>query len=82
MSDRPTILAVDDDPVVTEYLQSKLGARYRIITTNLPAKAVELARAEKPDLILVDVDMEGVDGSPVRGRGGRDLVSRTRPGSD
>jgi DNA-binding response OmpR family regulator/CRP-like cAMP-binding protein len=65
MNERPTILAVDDDPVVTEYLQAKLGASFRIITTNVPAKALELAHAEQPDLILVDVDMEGVDGFEV-----------------
>jgi hemerythrin len=65
MSDRPTILAIDDDPVVTQYLESKLGASYRIITTNLPGKALELAKAEKPDLILVDVDMADVDGFEV-----------------
>jgi len=65
MTERHTILAIDDDPVVTEYLESKLGARYRIVTTNIPANALELARAEKPDLILVDVDMEGVDGFEV-----------------
>jgi len=62
---KPTIMAVDDDPVVTEYLKSKLGANYRVVTTNVPAKALELARAEKPDLILVDVDMHDMDGFEV-----------------
>lgn len=59
---KPTILAVDDDPVVTEFLEAKLGANYRMVTTNIPANAVDLARAEQPDLILVDVDMQGLDG--------------------
>jgi hemerythrin len=62
MSEKPTILAVDDDPVVTQYLETKLGGSYRVITTNIPDKAVELARTERPDLILVDVDMNGIDG--------------------
>jgi hemerythrin len=63
MSDKkPTILAVDDDPVVTEFLEAKLGSSYRMVTTNVPAQAVKLARAERPDLILVDVDMQGLDG--------------------
>lgn len=62
MSAKPTILAVDDDPAVTQYLEAKLGNSYRLVTTNLPAKALELAHAEQPDLILVDVDMPDIDG--------------------
>ena len=62
MSTKPTILAIDDDPAVTQYLEAKLGAIYRVVTTNLPARAVALARAEQPDLILVDVDMPEIDG--------------------
>ena len=65
MNDTPTILAIDDDPVVTDYLRAKLGARYRVVTTNVPANALELARVERPDLILLDVDMDGVDGFEV-----------------
>ena len=57
-----TILAVDDDPAVTEYLQAKLGARYRLISTNSAGDALALARAEQPDLILLDVDMPELDG--------------------
>lgn len=57
-----TILAVDDDPAVTEYLQAKLGARYRLISTNSPGDALALARSEQPDLILLDVDMPELDG--------------------
>src|SRR5688572_20143167 len=62
MKEKPTILAIDDDPVVTQYLESKLGANYRVVSTNIPADAVALARAERPDLIMVDVDMNGLDG--------------------
>lgn len=62
MSETPTILAVDDDPVVTEYLKSSLGGRYKVVTTNVPSKAVELAKSARPDLILVDVDMGEMDG--------------------
>jgi hemerythrin len=57
-----TILAVDDDPAVTEYLQAKLGARYRLISTNSPNEALQIAQAEQPDLILLDVDMPELDG--------------------
>ena len=62
MSEKPTILAVDDDPAVTQYLEAKLSASYRMVTTNIPAKALDIAHTARPDLILVDVDMEGLDG--------------------
>ena len=58
---KPTILAVDDDPLVTQNLASKLGGSYRVVSTNVAADAVALARAERPDLIMVDVEMSGVD---------------------
>jgi DNA-binding response OmpR family regulator len=53
---------VDDDPVVTQYLEKKLGTNYRVVSTNIPSMALSIARAEQPDLILVDVDMSGMDG--------------------
>ena len=62
MTPKPTLLAVDDDPAVTQYLEAKLSGSYRVVTTNLPEKALALAHAEQPDLILVDVDMPDIDG--------------------
>lgn len=62
MSDKPVILAVDDDPAVTQYLEAKLGANYKVVSTNIPTKAVALARALQPDAILIDVDMPDIDG--------------------
>lgn len=59
------ILAVDDDVAVLEYLQAKLGGDYTVVTTHLPAEVLPLARAEKPDLIICDIDMPETDGGDV-----------------
>jgi hemerythrin len=59
------ILAIDDDPAVTEYLEAKLGVRYQVVSTNEPEHAAALAEAEHPDLIICDVDMPGMDGFEV-----------------
>ncbi len=56
------ILAIDDDAAVTAFLQSTLAARYAVVVTNRPLEALELARRERPDLILCDVGMPALDG--------------------
>ncbi|HZQ72133.1 MAG TPA: response regulator [Burkholderiales bacterium] len=59
------ILVVDDDEAVLDYLQAKLGGRYSIVSTNSPDNVVALARRERPELILCDVDMPDMDGGDV-----------------
>ena len=56
------LLVVDDDDAVLDYLQAKLAARYDLVTTSSPENALALARRERPDLILCDIDMPGMDG--------------------
>jgi serine/threonine protein kinase len=65
MSKRKTILLVDDDPAVTDYLRLKLGKTYNVVVTNKPTTVLNLAAQEQPDLILCDVDMPGMDGGDV-----------------
>jgi DNA-binding response OmpR family regulator len=50
------ILAVDDSPTILEMIKAILVAGgYEVITAADGAEALETARAEKPDLILLDV---------------------------
>lgn len=65
MTGRHKLLIVDDDEAVLRYLRAKLGARYDIVSTNVPEKVLGLARKERPSLILCDVDMPGMDGGDV-----------------
>jgi CheY-like chemotaxis protein len=59
---RKKILLIDDDSVVIDFLVSKLGASYEVISTVSPRDALRLAREQKPDLILCDIDMPELDG--------------------
>ena len=59
-----TILIVDDDDDIREVAQLalELGATWRVITASSGPAALETARAESPDAILLDVMMPGLDG--------------------
>jgi CheY-like chemotaxis protein len=65
MNSRKKILLVDDDEVVTEVLQTRLGTHYDVVSTNSPENALALARREQPDLIICDVDMPEMDGGDI-----------------
>lgn len=58
----PTILVVDDDRILTTMFARLLAGIGRVITANSGAAGLSLARAELPDLILLDVQMPGQDG--------------------
>jgi CheY-like chemotaxis protein len=63
-----TILVVDDQVTVRELVSVTLEiGPYRILTAENGDEALEVARAELPDLILLDVQMPGgtVDGLEV-----------------
>jgi len=57
------ILVVDDTPTSRFLTRSRLGeAYYDVIEAGSGAEAIALARAEQPDMILLDVVMPGMDG--------------------
>jgi CheY-like chemotaxis protein len=62
---RKKILVVDDDQAVLDYLNAKLGVRYELLTTAAADAVMRLARQERPDLILCDIDMPELDGGDV-----------------
>jgi CheY-like chemotaxis protein len=59
------ILVVDDDEAVLDFLQATIGSRYDLLLCVTPEKALSLARDERPDLILCDIDMPDTDGGDV-----------------
>jgi len=57
------ILAVDDSPTILEMIKAILqSGGYDVITAADGAEALETARAEIPDLILLDVMLPKLDG--------------------
>nr|MBC7244190.1 response regulator transcription factor [Chloroflexota bacterium] len=60
------ILVVEDDPILLETLQYNLRRQgYSVITATDGMSAVELARRERPDVILLDVMIPKIDGFEV-----------------
>lgn len=60
------ILIVDDEPNILTLLESRLkSAGYDVIKANNGKDALFLAYKEKPNLILLDIVMPGIDGSQV-----------------
>ena len=58
VAERSTILIVDDDAVLVNAVKEVLeGARYRVLCAYDGERAVELAKAHRPDLIVMDVMM-------------------------
>ena len=53
----PTVLVCDDEAVLRSLIRATLGGRYTIIEARDGDEAVELARAERPQLILLDMMM-------------------------
>ncbi|MFT3695299.1 MAG: response regulator [Kofleriaceae bacterium] len=58
-----SILVVDDDPEIVTLLSTRLTRRgYKVNTASDGTRAIELAKRELPDLILLDVMMPGKSG--------------------
>ena len=59
---RPRVLVVDDNADMRVYIASLLATEYSVQTAADGEAALELARAEPPDLVLTDVMMPRLDG--------------------
>ncbi len=60
------ILCIEDDPDMIDYIKLILGkAGYDVVGANGGAEGLEAMRREKPDLILLDLMMPGMDGADV-----------------
>ena len=60
---RKRVLIVDDDPVFVKLLQTDLHvAGYEALSAKDGYKGIEVARKERPDLIIMDIMMPGMDG--------------------
>ena len=64
-TNKPLILAVDDEASNLALLRQILQDHYRLLFAKDGARALDLARQERPDLILLDVMMPGMSGYEV-----------------
>ena len=66
MERRARILLVDDDPDFLEATKTVLESRpYEVIVADGGEAGLQKARAEAPDLVILDIIMPGVDGFTV-----------------
>jgi len=65
-SPRPRVLVVDDEVDLVDLLAFELGRRgYDVMAANNGLAALNLARRCLPDLVILDLMMEGLDGFAV-----------------
>jgi signal transduction histidine kinase/ligand-binding sensor domain-containing protein/DNA-binding response OmpR family regulator len=62
ITDRKTILLVDDDKAIRQYLKQALKDKYQVIEAPDADEAMKLSLAHFPDLIISDIKMGEVDG--------------------
>jgi len=61
----PSVLIVDDEPDMRRFLASLLSDRYRTLQAADGETGLTVARERKPDLVLLDLMLPGMDGLAV-----------------
>lgn len=64
-ADRPTLLIIDDEPGVQQFLQELLGTQYTLLSAFDGQQGLKIAQEELPTLILCDCLMPLMDGYEV-----------------
>jgi two-component system KDP operon response regulator KdpE len=60
------VLLVDDEQRILRFLNISLkAAGYRVIIAETGEKALDLARLDKPDVVVLDIFLPGIDGFEV-----------------
>ena len=63
---RGTVLVVDDEPALIEAVSFQLEkAQYEVLVARNGNDALQVARSRHPDLILLDINLPGLDGLEV-----------------
>ena len=76
-----TVLYIEDNPVNVLLMEAMLAhvAGLRVVTAPLPGLGLQMARDERPDLILLDIQLPGMDGYEVLRRLRADPTCRAVP---
>ena len=62
MNGKLKVLAVDDNSISLATIEQELKDEYEVIPLNSGLRALQYLRRERPDLILLDIRMELIDG--------------------
>jgi CheY-like chemotaxis protein len=64
-----TVLVIEDNPLNRKLVRDVLGhAGYRVLEAADAEQGIAAARAERPDLVLMDIQLPGIDGIEALGR--------------
>lgn len=59
------VVIIDDNPDILDFLDKVLSSKYFIITAGSGEEGLALLESNKPDIVVSDVMMEGIDGFEV-----------------
>lgn len=59
---KPAVLIVDDDPDIVQLIQEHLADSYRTRTATDGAEAIQQFTLERPDVVLLDLNMPRMNG--------------------
>ena len=76
---RPRLLLVDDQPINIQALYQVFAADHQVLMATSGAQALALCTSQLPDLVLLDVQMPGMDGHEVCQRLKADAATRDIP---
>ena len=76
---KPVVLLVDDNADMREYVRGLLTGRFEIELASNGRQALEIAARVRPDLVLTDVMMPGMDGFALLNHIRQDAALRTTP---
>jgi signal transduction histidine kinase/DNA-binding response OmpR family regulator/streptogramin lyase len=62
VTDKKSILLIDDNAEIRQYLQRLFSSKYLLYTANNGTDGFRLAEQHIPDLIISDINMAGMDG--------------------
>ncbi len=76
-----TVLYVEDNPVNVLLMEAMLGqqTRLKLISAALPEAGLQLAQEQRPDLILLDIHLPGIDGYEVLRRLRAEATTQNTP---
>lgn len=86
-TNKPVILVVDDDPKIVKLLKIELTTQgFTVLTADRGAAALESVERQRPDLVILDIIMPGMDGLEVLARlresSGVPVILLTAKGTD
>ncbi len=77
--ERPRLLVVDDQPVNIQALYQTFAVDHQVLMATTGEQAIELCIGKSPDLVLLDIEMPGMDGYEVCRRLKAEAVTRDIP---